>query len=319
MLTRRELLATGGALLATSLPGARVLAAATPKPKDERFCLADGRWLSYRQYGPSGGPLVFYFHGTPGSRLELSLCDGECCCTGARVIAVDRPGLGRSSYQGGRRILDWTCDIEQLAAALGYADSRFGILGLSGGAPYAAACAAKIPRRLTHVAIVSGHAPLGACGTCPGDHDRLVELISRRQRLGKLSLKVVSRRLQRRPDKVIEHVTKDWAAADRQLVLCNPKHYRDIVACMREAVRCGPQGLVTDIRLLEQPWGFCVSDIRDVPVSIWQGGCDRIVTPSMGRYFHKQIEGSQLVTDPKAGHVTMLKNHSNEILSRFLS
>ncbi|MCG8449949.1 MAG: alpha/beta hydrolase [Pirellulales bacterium] len=318
MLSRREVLAAGGALLATALPGSHALAAAASQRNDGRIRLADGRWLAYREYGPLQGPLVFYFHGTPGSRLELALCDWESCCSGARVIAVDRPGMGRSSYQCRRRILDWPHDIEQLAAALGYADSRFGIVGMSGGASYAAACAAKIPHRLTHVAMVSGHAPLGACGTCPGNQDKLIELISRRQRLGKVALKAIRRRLDRHPDKVVAKITRKWTAADRQLVLCNPKHYRDLIANMREAVRCGPQGLVTDIHLLACPWGFCLSDIQGVSVSLWQGECDRIVTPSMAHYFHKQIAGSELVIDPQAGHVTMFKNYATEILSRFV-
>lgn len=317
LLSRRQALATGGAFLTTALPGSRALAAAS-KQNDGRIRLADGRWLAYREYGQIHGPLVFYFHGTPGSRLELALCDEESCCSGARVIAVDRPGMGGSSYQCGRRILDWPCDIEQLAAALGYSESRFGIVGLSGGAPYAAACAAKIPHRLTHVAIVSGHTPLGACGTCPGNQDQLIELVSRRQRLGKLAFKVIGKRLRKKPDKVIEKISKKWTAADRKLILCNPKHYRNLIANMREAIRCGPQGLVTDIDLLARNWGFCLSNIEGVQVSLWQGGCDRIVTPSMAHYFQKQIAGSELTIDPKAGHVTMFKNHATEILSRFV-
>ena len=318
MLTRREALTTGAALVASTLPCSALAARQHVPVRDGRLRLASGRWLSYREYGQNvNAPLVFYFHGTPGSRLELGLCDAESCCSGARVIAVDRPGMGRSSHYDSRRIVDWPCDIEQLAAHLGYADRPFGIIGLSGGAPYAAACAYQIPHRLTHVALVSGHAPMGACGTCPGNQDELIELISRRPRLGKLAFKVLGRRLDRRPDKVIQKISKNWSAADKKLILCNPKHYQQLVDNLREASRCGPEGLVTDIRLLAGRWGFCVSDITGVPVSIWQGECDPVVTPSMGHYFQKQIAGSELILDPRAGHVTMFKWHAREILAKF--
>ena len=317
MLSRRDALAAGAALFAGTLPCARLAAGPNHSLHDGRVRLADGRWLSYREYGRVDGPLVIYFHGTPGSRLELALCDEESCCSGARMIAVDRPGMGRSSYQSCRRILDWPHDVEQLAAALGYADSRFGVIGLSGGAPYAAACGYKIPHRLTHMAIVSGHTPMGAPGTCRGDQDHTIEFISRRQRLAKLAFKFLGRRLDRKPDKVIAKVTKSWTAEDRKLILCNPKHYQQIIANMREATRCGPSGMVTDIRLLACRWGFKVCQVQGVPVSIWQGACDRTVTPSMAHYFHKQIPGSELIIDPRAGHVTMFKWHAPKIMSRF--
>ncbi|MCH2114943.1 MAG: alpha/beta hydrolase [Pirellulales bacterium] len=319
MLSRREALAVGGTLLASSLPGSRALAEATSPIADGRIRLVDGRWLAYRQYGPTSGPPVFYFHGTPGSRLELAQCDSERCCSGRRVIAIDRPGMGGSSYQYGRRILDWPRDVEQLAASLGYTDRPFGVIGLSGGAPYAAACAAKIPHRLTHVALVSGHAPLGACGTCPGNKDRLVKLISRRPQLGKIGVNLISRKLIRSPDRVIAKMAESWSAADRQLIYCNPKLYHDLIASLHESTRCGPAGLVTDIRLLASDWGFRPCEIQGVPVSIWQGGDDRIVTPSMAHYFHQQIAGSELNIDPQAGHITMFKKHATNILSRFVS
>jgi len=320
MLTRREALSNGAALLASVVPSISAHAAAS-RPitsYDRRIRLRDGRLLGYREHGENhGGPLVFYFHGTPGSRLELELCAAESRESGARVVAVDRPGIGLSSHDGNRRITDWPRDIEQLAAALGHADAPFGIIGLSGGAPYAAACARQIPHRLTHVALVSGHTPLGACGTCPGNADKVIALVTRRPRLGKLGFKVIGRRLDRKPDKVVQKVTENWTAADKQLILCNPAPYRQLIANLKEADRCGPAGLAKDIQLLGSPWGFRVCDITGVPVSIWQGDCDRIVHPSMGRYFHQQIAGSELLTDPRAGHVTMFKWHAREILAKF--
>ncbi|MEM8945854.1 MAG: alpha/beta hydrolase [Planctomycetota bacterium] len=321
MLSRRQALAATASLAATlPLP----LHAASRQPhqrytyRDGRVRLPSGRCLSYRDYGENlGAPLLLYFHGTPGSRLELGLCDREACDSGFRVIAVDRPGMGRSTYHSNRRITDWPCDIEALAAALGYDSQPFGIIGLSGGAPYAAVCAARIPHRLTHVAIVSGHAPMGACGTCPGNQDKFIELITRRPKLGQAALGLVDRRLDRKPDKTIQMLSKNWSAADRKLMLCNRKRYCQLLANLREATRCGTDGITTDIRLLGSCWGYCLGEISGTPVSIWQGGCDPVVTPSMGRYFHKQIAGSDLILDPRAGHVTMFKWHVHEILRRF--
>lgn len=60
-----------------------------------------------------------------------------------RVIAPDRPGFGLSTFDARRRITDWPADVKALAAHLGI--TRFAILGGSGGAPYALACARALP------------------------------------------------------------------------------------------------------------------------------------------------------------------------------
>ena len=66
---------------------------------------------------------------------------------GVRLILPDRPGIGLSDFKPGRAILDWPADVLALADALNL--PRFALMGLSGGGPYAAACAYKIPQRLT--------------------------------------------------------------------------------------------------------------------------------------------------------------------------
>ncbi len=134
----------------------------------QRITLSDGRMLSYDEYGPADGAPLFYFHGTPSSRLEWRLFGGEPLATRLRlrVIAMDRPGMGLSTFQRGRRPSDWPADVAALADALGI--ERFAVLGFSGGGPYAAACAVALPTRLTSVAIVSGAAPFLAPGCAEG-------------------------------------------------------------------------------------------------------------------------------------------------------
>jgi pimeloyl-ACP methyl ester carboxylesterase len=320
MITRREALAAGAALLSATITSpfaTKAFGAQANQARLGRFRLANGCVLAYCEFGDPAGPLVFYFHGTPGSRLEPGLIDAEARAAGLHIIAIDRPGIGRSTYQTGRRICDWPHDVVQLADALGYAGSAFGVIGFSGGAPYATACARLIPHRLTHVAVVSGHGPLGAPGVSAGSADKVIGLIMRRPRLSRMGLNFVSRRLDRQPDKVARRVMRSWAEVDRQLVLCNPHYYEFLIDNLDEAVRSGVDGLATDVRLLGGPWDFDLCDIQGVRVSIWQGGCDTISPPSTGRYFHSHIAGSEYHIDPRAAHVTMFKWHAAEILSRF--
>ncbi len=317
MITRRTALTATAGLFANAFTLPASNAALSGGYRRGRARLPNGCRLSYCEFGEPTGPLVFYFHGTPGSCLEAGLIEEEACQAGVRLIAIDRPGIGSSSYQPQRCILDWPQDVVMLADYLGYSNSAFGVVGTSGGAPYASACALRIPERLTHVAIVSGHTPPNAPGVCKGSADDAIAFIDNHPRLGRFGVKLISRRLDRRPDKVVEKISKDWTAADRQLVLCNPRYYSHLVAMLNEATQCGPDGVITDVRLLGNCWGFQLCAIQGVGVSIWQGGCDRIAPPSMGHYFHRQIAGSELTIDPRAGHVTMLKWHALNILSRF--
>ena len=103
--------------------------------------LPDGRVLAYEEYGvPTGFPILS-FHGGLSSRLDAAPAHEAAVATGVRLIAPDRPGMGLSTYQPGRRLLDWPADVAHLADALGI--ERFAVMGWSAGGPYAAVCAAR--------------------------------------------------------------------------------------------------------------------------------------------------------------------------------
>jgi hypothetical protein len=73
-----------------------------------------GRRLGYAQYGsPTGKPVIF-LHGMPGSRLDAAHSDDVGKELGARIIGVDRPGIGWSTPQPGRTLLSHAKDIEAL-------------------------------------------------------------------------------------------------------------------------------------------------------------------------------------------------------------
>ena len=120
--------------------------------------LPDKRQLGYALYGSLTGRPVLYFHGLPGSRLEASLLDASARSLALRIIAVDRPGFGLSDHQPTRRLLDWPDDIHLLAKALDI--EHFGVVAVSGGAPWALACACRLPQQLASLAIVGGLGPL---------------------------------------------------------------------------------------------------------------------------------------------------------------
>ncbi len=125
---------------------------------DQQFQLPDGRRLGYDEYGSSDGKSLFYFHGSPSSRIKSTLFISEelLLSLNVRLFAVDRPGMGLSDFQTNRRILDWSQDVIALVNHLGM--ERFSILAYSLGGPYGLACGFAIPQHLHKVGVVSGAA-----------------------------------------------------------------------------------------------------------------------------------------------------------------
>ena len=105
--------------------------------------LPDGRELAWLEAGKPRGRPVFAFHGTPGSRRQVSFDEKSITAAGVRMIAPDRPGYGHSSYHPGRSLADWAADVSALADHLKV--GTFTVVGVSGGGPHAVACARLLP------------------------------------------------------------------------------------------------------------------------------------------------------------------------------
>jgi pimeloyl-ACP methyl ester carboxylesterase len=321
-ISRRSLLfGAAAALAARPLIGLARTTCFPPSPAirelDGQIRLADGRCLGYADFGCATGPLVLFFHGTPGSRLECALIAEEALAANVRLVSIDRPGVGLSTPASNRRVMDWPSDAEAVADSLGYAGTSFGVLGVSGGAPYTLACVKCIPHRLTHAAVCSGHTPMAEPNSGSGNQDEMIEFMLRRPKLGMALLKTIIKRLHTHPDKLIHRIVSETAASDQRLILGDPVNYKGFHANLLQATRYGAGAVMYAIRRLANPWGFRLAELPPFPTSIWQGGCDPIAPPAAGRYFHKQLAGSEFILDPKAGHATMLKWHAKEIFARF--
>ena len=141
--------------------------------------LPDGRELAYEVYGDPAGDPVLSFHGGLSSRLDAAPAHQAALDLGVRLISPDRPGIGRSTFQPGRRLLDWPADVAALTEALGI--DRFAVMGWSCGGPYAAACGARMSDRVTAVGLLSSAVPFELVGTTKGlaRDDRLLLFLVR--------------------------------------------------------------------------------------------------------------------------------------------
>jgi pimeloyl-ACP methyl ester carboxylesterase len=86
--------------------------------RSDVLTLPNGRKLGYAQYGSPSGKLVFMLHGMPGSRLDAAHFDVVGKELRARVIRIDRPGIGWSSPRPSRTLRNHIKDVEAVADAL---------------------------------------------------------------------------------------------------------------------------------------------------------------------------------------------------------
>jgi pimeloyl-ACP methyl ester carboxylesterase len=112
-----------------------------------------GRVLRVRDTGEPEGNVVMYFHGTPGSRLDLGFGEQLAAERGVRLVSFDRPGYGGST-PAPFGLASIAADAHAIADELGVA--RFATLGMSGGGPGALAAAAVAGGRISRAGIASG-------------------------------------------------------------------------------------------------------------------------------------------------------------------
>jgi len=82
---------------------------------------------------PDGDPLLL-FHGTPGSRYATVPDPPLLEAYDIRLISLEQPGFGLSTFDPDRELLDWPCDVQEATVALGL--DQFALLRGSGGGPY---------------------------------------------------------------------------------------------------------------------------------------------------------------------------------------
>ena len=314
---RFELGATCATMVKEEKEGESVPSAAKdlrPTICDGHLQLRDGRTMGYAEYGEPAGRPVLQFHGTPSSRL---LCPNPAitAALGVRHIILERPGFGLSDFRPGRTLLDWPDDVEDAASLLGL--ERFALVGASGGGPYVAACAYKMPHRLTAAAICGGMAPIDA----PGVRASLPPIRRTGAALGRWApwllrpLLWLTQNPQRSPDRFLARYTSHNLEPDRTL-LADPGFRTMLRANYQEATRQGMAGFAWDVRLVSKPWGFRLEDIAS-PIHLWHGDKDTSTPQAMAEHMARAIPNSRLTVLPNEGHF-LLFTRWKEILSSLL-
>lgn len=258
------------------------------------------RELGWAEFGHPDGDAVLWFHGTPGARLQVPPTVHEVALQrGFRVIAVERPGTGRSTNYRYRRIVEFGADVEALVDQMEL--DRFAVVGLSGGGPYTLSVARQMPERVVVATLLGGIGPVRGPDA--------VMSYTRLLRFGAAPLEVL-----RTPvgsalgslvkviapfaDPVFDTYARLLGFADRP-ILGQPKFK---AMFLHDLITAGDlRATAHDMALFARHWGFQLDEIEP-PVVVWHGLSDVIVPPSHGHHQAARVQRGELRVRPGEGH-----------------
>jgi pimeloyl-ACP methyl ester carboxylesterase len=245
-----------------------------------------------------------WFHGTPGARRQIApSARASAHERGVRIICVERPGIGDSTPHIYDAVRDFADDMEILADALGI--DRFGIAALSGGGPYALACAHELPERVVAAAILGGVAPSVGEDAATGGGTAMAPLLGplvrhARHPLGAL-MRGTIKILEPLAEQVLDLFSSIMPPGDQRVFAdesIRMMFQDDIILGSRKQM----QAMFLDAALFGRDWGFFLRDIR-VPIHLFYGDSDTIVPLEHGEHLAERIPNSVLRVRAEEGHL----------------
>lgn len=269
--------------------------------------LPDGRTLGFDDVGERDGMAVLYVHGTPDSAKARHPDDQIASDLGVRLIAVDRPGSGRSTVHPSGTVGSFADDVAALGDHLDV--ERWRPFGWSAGAPFALAVAARHPGRVARVAVAAGLVPFVAYGT----RGILDDADGGRHMVAELGAELGPAGLAEAAAPLVAPIPCDLALArehvletagpDRLAVLkAIPGALDALAQGLVDAVAQGDGGIVRDLELqVEEPdvdWAAVTC-----PVDLWYGAHDPTAPPSFGAWWADHLRWAELTVEADEGHL----------------
>jgi pimeloyl-ACP methyl ester carboxylesterase len=251
-----------------------------------------GGVIAYSRRGQVQNFPVFYLHGSPGSRLEPNVEVSCLADLGVQMITFDRPGYGQSDAISPWGLREAAAIVKALADHLGF--EQFGLIAMSGGAPFMLASAAELSTRVRAGAILGGLGPIGRSGSLDG----MSEQAQREFSVALNSPELLPQTISARPIGVA------LPAEEMEFISKNPDLLDMLLASYPEASRQGHAGIVADFLAFVSPWDFDLESIT-APIHLWHGRDDKIVPYHHATFIASSVPGAALTTCAEAGHFDM--------------
>jgi pimeloyl-ACP methyl ester carboxylesterase len=295
--------------------------------KDILRCYDDNSQIEFADAGDAGGLPVFGMHGFMDS-LETIITAAAAAAARhrLRLIAANRPGVGASRSPKRWTKADRAKDVLHLADALGI--ERFGIFGTSGGAADALSVLHAAPHRVKAAAIISGFGPVGRRDFLEHTRRPLQILLPIARRLPPALAKGFLHfqfKIQCRDKAGLLTRCSRILSPDDVRILQTRKEVQDILWTSHEEIferGEGAHALYEEVLRLQR-WGFDPSDLSTaVPVKVWSGDEDTIVTPAMTMKLARELpptnNGALRPEMRPGGHLMIIKDNNIDDVCQWL-
>lgn len=257
--------------------------------------LRDGRRIGFAEFGDPRGRAIVWLHGTPGARRQIPHEARAIAVEhGARIIGIDRPGIGSSTRHSYPNIRAFADDLESVADALGL--DTMAVIGLSGGGPYALAAGAVLKERVAALGILGGVAPTIGPDAIQGGLVSLAVRFSWLLEHGQAPLGFALANLIRgiRPlaSPGLELYARVSPEGDRRL-LGRPEFKAMFIDDILNGSKRQIHAPIADAIAFTREWGFDASDV-EVPVIWWHGDADHIIPFAHGRHMVSRLPSAEL-------------------------
>lgn len=270
--------------------------------------LPDGRELHWYEWGLSSNyPLIF----CTGAGMSGSMGFGFQYLDqlGFRLIAPDRPGLGKSSIHPQKTLQTWADDIAILLNHCGINDCA--ALGFSQGSVFALALAKTC--QLSAVAIVSGQDQLTHPTVKPLLHPDAVKMIENFEKDTQAFEKWIA-----------ANISIDWlwnfilnsSSEHDQKIYSQRAFAHAYRQCLERGFSQGASGYARDLVLALGTWLITPEELN-CPSTLWYGKLDNstVHSPDLGQQLAKRFTNTEYYLCPNEGG-SLLWTRAEEILTR---
>lgn len=276
-----------------------------------------GRRLFVQEWGEHGLPVVVLVHGFPGCADHGQLMSGSSYWNSFRLIAMDRPGYGKSEVQTDLTPLAFAEQVGRLLDKKGI--QQFSILSVSGGAPYSMALAYLMKERVLRMTSVAGVAPMTLRNFSYMNSRQKKTWALRNfvpERLLRFGMNRVWKSSLEKFEQLVFTEMETFNEQDRR-VFADPVVGPILTETTRQALRQGPSGILQDMRVYSKSWGFPLQDIR-CPVTLWHGSEDDVVHPRFALDMQDRLPKARLHLISNEGHYSLPMNCRDAILGDLL-
>ena len=276
---------------------------------NQTLILPDKRQLGYAVEGK--GKPVIYFHGTASSRLEILLLKEFANNNRFKLIGIDRPGYGLSTFTNRIGLRDFAEDVNMLTDYLKL--SSFAVLSWSGGGPFAITYTALFPKKVTHTLAVGS--PALPFDTSEAHNGNLLAKVAMKNRFfATWGLKFFRRTILTANQDIDgylksrggKNMVMDWPKPDRKF-FADTAWLKKMYTAMAEGFR--QEGSVKAIfqehQLFLNSWSEQIGRIPAGKLTLWQGAQDKTCPVGNAQKIAQAVKGTHVELFPNEGHCVL--------------